>query len=515
MPLYAMIPSPPTLPLTLTSPISLIRRTKQKHKRSTKIHTPPPPPPPNPNPQTQQHAVLQSVLQDIQSSAVVVDDPSLFSSLLETCHRLRSPLTDVILLHSLIPPRLLRTNAGLSSKLVRLYSSLGCTDLAHQLFDEMPARNRTLAFPWNSLLHGYSSLGLFHDALALYHQMDEEGVAPDRFTFPRALRACAGLGLLHHGEAVHRHAVRSGLALDPFVLNALVHMYAKCGDIVKARNIFSRIEDRDSVSWNSMIAAYFRHGLPADALDTCRGMLRAGVEPDPVTLSTMLAGVSTFGRTGLEVHCWVLRRGLEGSLSVANSLVGLYSARGQPDHARTVLESMPEKDLVSWNAVISAHSRDYRVLSLFRKMEECGPRPDRVTFVSLLSACANLGMVEDGRRLFSEMEKVYGIKPGTEHYGCMVNMLGRAGLFDEAYEIVSKRMEFDAGPTVWGALLFASSMHGNVAFGEAAAERLFELEPDNEHNFELMMKIYRNAGRSEDVRRVRRLMRERGLESGS
>lgn len=348
--------------------------------------------------------------------------------------------------------------------------------------------------------------------MAVYYQMEEDGVQPDRFTFPRVLKACAGIGSMQHGEAVHRHVVRSGFVNDNFVLNALVDMYAKCGDIMKARRIFEQTAYRDSVTWNSMIIGYIRHGLVLEALDTCRGMISAGLEPDSVTLSALLAKFSSVGKLGLEIHCWALRRGLELNLSVANSLICLYSERKKLDRALMIFEAIGEKDLVSWNAIISAHRRHPRVLALFQKMEECGQLPDKVTFVSLLSACANLRMVEDGKRLFSKMVEKYKIRPQMVHYGCMVNMLGRAGFVDEAYEIVSKRMPVDAGPTVWGALLFACFVHGNVDIGEVAAERLFDMEADNEHNFELLMKLYMDAGRMEDVERIRKMMRERGLD---
>lgn len=350
--------------------------------------------------------------------------------------------------------------------------------------------------------------------MALYYQMEEDGVEADEYTFPRVLKACAGIRSVRHGEAVHRHAVRSGFGSDVFVLNALVDMYSKCGDILKARKAFDNITKRDAVSWNSMLMGYIRHGLLPEALKLFRGMVRAEIEPDPITISGMLSGLTGTKKLGLQIHSWVIRRGLEWDLSVTNSLITMYSEQNRPDLARLIFESMPERDLVSWNAIISAHRRDHRVLAMFRQMEEdSGVLPDRVTFVSLLSACGNLGLVEEGKRLFAEMEQRYKMKPGMEHYGCMVNLLGRAGYIDEAYELISKRMPFDGGPTVWGALLFACSVHGEVSTAEVAAERLFELEPDNEHNFELLMMIYQDAGRREDVDRVRRMMEERGLES--
>lgn len=456
---------------------------------------------------------LDQVLQDVQSSIDrgISVEPSIYSSLLETCFRLQA--FDLgIRLHRLIPPKLLRNNTGLSSKLLRLYASCGLIDDAHQLFDQMPHRYAT-PFAWNSLISGYAELGLFEDALALYNQMEEDGVEPDRFTFPRVLKACAGLGSIQLGEAVHRHIVRSGFGTDTFVLNALVDMYAKCGDIVKARKVFDRISYRDSVSWNAILVSYIRHGLLVEAMDVFQRMLREGFEPDSYSISTVLTRFAV-SNVGFEIHGWVLRRGLDQNLSVANSLITLYAEAGQLDRARILFEQMTERDIVSWNAIISAHREDQQqALMIFQQMESSGVPPDSITFTSLLSACANSGSVEDGLELFVKMEEVYGIKPHMEHYACMVNLLGRAGLIEEAYELMGKRLAFEAGPTVWGALLYGCSLHGNVSIGEIAAHRLFDLEPDNEHNFELLMKIYRNAGRFEEEDQVKGLMRDRGLDS--
>lgn len=375
----------------------------------------------------------------------------------------------------------------------------------------MPGRETT-PFAWNALISGYAELGQFEDALALYFQMEEEGVEPDRFTFPRVLKACSGLGSIRIAEAVHRHVVRSGFGNDGFVLNALVDVYAKCGDIVKARRVFDMISNGDLVSWNSMLVGYFRHGLVVEAMDLFKQMVRAGFDPDSVAISTMLAR-SLSSMMGCEIHGWVLRRRLDQNVSVANSLISMYAGAGQLDSACKVFNKMPERDVVSWNAIISAHCEEQKkVMIIFEEMENLGVAPDSITFTSLLSACANSCSLEDGRRLFAKMEETYGMRPLMEHYACMVNLLGRAGLIDEAYDFIAKRLEFEGGPTVWGALLHACLVHGNVNVGEIAAERLFELEPDNEHNFELLRKIYRNAGRFEEEEKVKQTMKDKGLD---
>lgn len=394
---------------------------------------------------------------------------------------------------------------------MRLYASCGCIDTAHQLFDEIPGKDLS-AFPWNSLISGYAELSKYEDALALYFQMEEDGVHPDRFTFPRVLKACAGLGSIHVGEAIHRDIVRKGFVKDVFVNNALVDMYSKCGDIVMARRVFDKIVDRDRISWNSMLTGYIHHGLLVEAFGIFRSMLHAGFEPDGIAISTILSTFSS-SKDGFVVHGWVLRRGMEQNLSIANSLIAFYSDQCKFAQARWLFDMMAERDVVSWNSIISGHRNHPKALVYFEQMEKSNILPDSVTFVSLLSACAHLGLVEDGRRLFVKMKKKYNIKPCMEHYACMVNLLGRAGLINDAFDIILNQMEFEAGPTVWGALLYSCSVHGDVNIGEIAAEKLFDLEPDNVHNFELLIKIYGNAGMWDKVDKVMQSMAQRGLDS--
>ncbi|XP_050223583.1 pentatricopeptide repeat-containing protein At4g25270, chloroplastic [Mercurialis annua] len=471
--------------------------------------------PPTPlliNPQTYTQTKLQAldnVVEDLEASVKkgIKIDTQILSSLLETCYRLNS-IDHGVRVHRLIPAYLLRKNTGIASKLLRLYASFGFMDEAHQMFDEMPNRDKP-AFAWNSLIAGYAEIGLYEDAIALYFQMEEEQVESDEFTFPRVLKACGGIGLIRVGEAVHRDLIRLGFGEDGFVLNALVDMYAKCGDILKARRIFEKMACKDSVSWNSMLTGYVSHGLIPEALKTIRRMLQDGFELDSVAISSLLGNVSSLN-VGVQIHGWIVRREMMWDLSVANSLIAMYSSNGKLERARWIFDNMQERDVVSWNSIISAHCKSPEVLSYFDRMENSGALPDNITFVSVLSACAHLGLVRDGERLFALMIEKYGIQPIKEHYACMVNLYGRSGLISKAHSLIDN-MEFDAGPTVWGALLYGCYLHGNVDIGEIAAQRLFELEPDNEHNFELLMKIYGDAGRLKDVERVKTMMMDRGL----
>lgn len=455
---------------------------------------------------------LENVIIELESLAkngIEFNDPQIFASLLESCFRLEA-IDYGVRVHKLIPEKLLCRNVGIASKLVRLYACSGQVEKAHEVFDEMPDRNSS-AFQWNSLISGYAEMGLYEDAMALFFQMVEEGVRPDEYTFPRVLKACGGVGMIRVGEEVHRWVIRSGFGNNTFVSNALVDLYAKCGDIVKARKVFDGIKGKELVSWNSMIIGYVRHGLIMEALSLLRRMVVEGSEPDGVTLSAALTSMLC-EKIGREVHGWVIRRGMEWNLSICNSLIVFYANQNDLEKARWLFECMPEKDVVSWNSIISAHSKDPMALEYFDRMVGSNTLPDGITFVSVLSTCAHSGMVRDGESLFRMMVDKCGMSPSMEHYACMVNLYGRAGLLDEAYEFIAKRMEMEAGATVWGALLYGCYLHGNVELGEIAADRLFVLEPDAEHNFGLLIKIYQKAGRFKDVEGVRGVMMERGVE---
>ncbi|VAI91926.1 unnamed protein product [Triticum turgidum subsp. durum] len=478
---------------------------RRRHRRapapSTRLAPPLTAPPPPTRP-----ATLDRVLSDLEAQPRLLT-PSLLAPLLAALPLHPSPRRRLAALRGLLPVSLLHRHPDLALRLLHLHASLGLLAYAHHIFDHLlPARTRReRVFPWNCLIAGYAHVGRYDDALALYLQMDEEGAPRDGFTFESALRACTGARSAELGRAVHRGAVSAGLAADVSVCDALVEMYAQCGDMAMARKVFDATPERDAVSWNVMLAGLLGHGgLSPQATEVWRRMLGEGHKPDSVVLSTMLCHHPDEGKQGLEVHAWVIRHGLETELSVASALIGMYSRKNELGHALSVFESMPVRDLASWNAIISAHNQDFRVLMMFRRMVDSGLQPNEATFVAVLSACDNLGLVEGGMRLFSEMENKYRIQPTVQHCTSVVNMLGKAGMVNEAYEFMSKRMCLSSEPTALRALLRASSAHGNIRTGEVAAKKLFALEPDNAHNFVTLIKMYENTGKLEELENVKK-----------
>ncbi|KAL1819975.1 hypothetical protein ACET3Z_014844 [Daucus carota] len=346
----------------------------------------------------------------------------------------------------------------------------------------------------------------------------KKGIQIDTQTFCSILESCYNLQGIDYVSRIHRLIPENLLRRNVGVSCKLIRMYAVSGLVDEAHQVFDKMSQRDvyAFPWNALISGYaelgyVRHELLREALHVFRLMIKEAFEPDSVSLSTILA-CALPKRVGAEIHGWVLRRGAECNLSVANSLIVWYSNNNRLDRATWLFDQMSDRDVVSWNSIISAYGKHPDALKYFKKMRSTDVCPDRVTFVSLLSTCAHLGMVKDGEMLFSMMRDKYRITPIMEHYACMVNLYGRANLINKAYDTIKNQMEFEPGPTVWGALLYACYLHGNVDVGAIAAANLFELESDNEHNFEILMNMYKNAGRLEDVQRVKSMMEERGLD---
>eukprot|EP01018_Ginkgo_biloba_P018427 Gb_38158 [translate_table: standard] len=404
-------------------------------------------------------------------------------------------------------------NVFLLNKLVSMYATCGAMDCARLIFDRIHQRN---AFLWNVMIRGYASNGVCKEALGLYYEMQQAGIQPDKFTFPFVLQACASLTALHEGKEIHDDIIRTGLESNVFVGSALVDMYAKCGSIELARQVFDKMFDRNVVSWNALIAGYSKNGPVNEALNLLSEMqLQGSIKPDMVTMVSVLSPCAQLSalQQGKQIHGYIIRSGFESISVVGNALIDMYAKCGSVDIARKVFDKMPDRNVISWNSMIAGyglHGLGEHALALFSQLQEHGMKPDPITFVSVLSACSHAGLVDDGCRCFHNMIHDYGITPRVEHYACMVDLLGRSGLLDEAYMFV-KRMPLEPSASVWGSLLSACKIHRNSVIAEHVAERLFELEPENAGSYVMLSNIYAEDGRWDDVAKVRKMMKDRGL----
>ncbi|KAF0901736.1 hypothetical protein E2562_006202 [Oryza meyeriana var. granulata] len=381
-------------------------------------------------------------------------------------------------------------------------------------------------------------------AAALLALMLSLPLAPDHFTFPRLLPA-APLPLaaqLHalllklnyhsHTQSLNallaaylagaRHDLASLLfrtsscgALDVVSWTTMVSGLCRLGLVDDAREVFDGMPERNLVSWNSMITGYVKTGRFLHALELFDEMRALGVEGNGfVATSALVActGDCALAR-GREVHRWVEQSGIEMDDKLATAVVDMYCKCGCVDEAWRVFDSLPTWGLTTWNCMIggfAVHGRCDDALALFRQMETAGVAPDDVTLLNVLTACAHAGEVSEGRRYFDHIVESHGIEPKTEHYGCMVDLFGRAGQLDEAKKVIDE-MPMEPDLTVLGALLGACKIHGDINLGEAIGWRVIDLDPHNSGRYVLLANLFAGAGRWDDVAKVRQLMDERNV----
>eukprot|EP01018_Ginkgo_biloba_P002730 Gb_33133 [translate_table: standard] len=357
--------------------------------------------------------------------------------------------------------------------------------------------------------------GRLKEALHNLHAMDRR---VDTSTYVSLLQVCIKKKALLEGKLIHTHMNEKGLMpegklVHRFLWNTLVNMYAKCGSIVDARSVFDQMTERNVFSWTVMIAAYSRHGPAEEALILFYQMQRTGVQPDQFTFASVLPACANLGalEQGTEIHDEIIKNGFQFDVFVENALIDMYAKCGTIDKARDVFDKMPVRDCVSWNTMIGGyamHGCGKEALRLFERMEHSGTKPDHVTLVCVLYACCHSGLVAEGWQYFSCMSDNYHITPAVEHYGCMVDLLCRAGRLDEAEDFIN-RMPIKPDATVWRCLLGSCRTHNNIELGQCVAERLFELEPENDANYVLLSNIYSAAGKWDDYENIRRMMKER------
>ncbi|KAH9686530.1 pentatricopeptide repeat-containing protein [Citrus sinensis] len=392
---------------------------------------------------------------------------------------------------------------------VNMYAKCGQIEEAYKMFDRMPERDLV---SWNTIVAGFAQNGFAELALDLVTRMHEEGRRGDFITIVSILPAVANVGSLRIGKAVHGYAMRAGFDSIVNVSTALVDMYAKCGRVETARLVFDGMKSRNVVSWNSMIAAYVEGGNPEEAMRIFQKMLDQGVEPTNVTIMEALHACADLGdlKRGIFVHKFCF----EKNVFVMTALIDMYAKCGAVGTARALFDMMNERHVTTWNVMIDGygtHGLGKAAVELFNKMLEGPTKPNDITFLCAISACSHSGLVEEGIHYFTSMKKDYGIQPVMDHYGAMVDLLGRAGRLNEAWDFIQK-MPIEPGITVFGAMLGACKIHKNVELGEKAANRLFELDPDEGGYHVLLANIYAAASLWDKLAKVRTIMEKKGLQ---
>ncbi|XP_021739321.1 pentatricopeptide repeat-containing protein At5g50390, chloroplastic-like [Chenopodium quinoa] len=383
---------------------------------------------------------------------------------------------------------------------------------ARILFDEMPQRNLV---SWNIMIAGLVDVGDYVEAYRLFLTMWSEYSEADSRTFATMIRATAGLGLLYPGRQLHSCVLKMGVSDDIFVACALIDMYSKCGSIEDAQFVFDAMPQKTTVGWNTIIAGYALHGYSEEALSLYYEMQDANVPMDHFTFSIVVRICARLGSLehAKQAHASLVRHGFSLDTVANTTLIDLYSKWGRIEDARNVFDRMPCKNLISWNALIAGyanHGRGEDAVELFDKMLCEGMRPNHVTFLAVLSACSNLGLSDRGWDIFYSMDSIHNINPRAMHYACMIELLGREGLLDEALALI-RNAPFEPTMNMWAALLTACRIHKNLELGVFAAEKLYGMGPEKLSNYIVLLNIYNNMGKMEEAASVIHNLKQKGL----
>ncbi|XP_058108175.1 pentatricopeptide repeat-containing protein At3g12770-like [Magnolia sinica] len=406
----------------------------------------------------------------------------------------------------------LESDVFVQNGLIAMYAKCGVVDRARLVFDGI--YDRTVV-SWTSIVSGYVQNGHPLEALRIFRQMQLADVKPDWVALVSVLKAYTDVEGLEQGKSIHGCVIKSGLEYEPDLLIALTAMYAKCGEVQVAKSLFDWLPLPNVILWNAMISGFAKNGYANEAVELFRKMISTNAKPDSVTLRSVILACAQVGVLDLAkwMDDYVSMSEFHYDVFVNTALIDMYAKCGSISHARMVFNRIPDKDVVVWSAMIASyglHGHGHEAINLFHCMKLANVEPNDVTFVSLLSACNHSGLVDEGWKYFHCMKRDHRIEPRHQHYACVVDLLGRAGYLDEAYEFVLN-MPMEPAVTVWGALLSACKIYGNVRLGEYAAERVFTLDPLNAGHYVQLSNLYASAGLWNDVSKVRVLMKERGL----
>ncbi|KAB8116320.1 hypothetical protein EE612_057366, partial [Oryza sativa] len=436
-----------------------------------------------------------------------------FPIALKSASRLPHPLRAGEQLHARSLKLPSHTNPHVLTSLLTLYARCGLLHRAQRMFDEMPHPSTV---SWTALITAYMDAGDLREAVHVARNAFANGMRPDSFTAVRVLTACARVADLATGETVWRAAEQEGIAQSVFVATAAVDLYVKCGEMAKAREVFDKMRDKDAVAWGAMVGGYASNGHPREALDLFLAMQAEGVRPDCYAVAGALSactrlGALDLGRQAIRMVDW--DEFLDNPV-LGTALIDMYAKCGSTAEAWVVFQQMRKKDIIVWNAMIlglGMTGHEKTAFTLIGQMEKSGVKLNDNTFIGLLCSCTHTGLIQDGRRYFHNMTKLYHISPRIEHYGCIVDLLSRAGLLQEAHQLIDD-MPMPANAVILGALLGGCKIHRNAELAEHVLTQLIRLEPWNSGNYVMLSNIYSNRGRWEDAAKLRLDMKEKGVE---
>ncbi|XP_019450357.1 PREDICTED: pentatricopeptide repeat-containing protein At1g06145-like [Lupinus angustifolius] len=358
--------------------------------------------------------------------------------------------------------------------LIEFYSILGDIGDSRKVFDDMPERD---VFTWTIMISAHIRNEDMNSAGRLFDEMPERNIA---------------------------------------TWNTMIDGYTKAGNVESAESLFNQMPVRDIISWTSMMSCYSRNKRFSDLIAIFHEMINKGIIPDEVTMTTVISACAHLGALdlGKEVHLYLMLNGFDIDVYIGSSLIDMYAKCGSIDRSLLVFYKLQNKNLYCWNSMIdglATHGYAEEVLRLFVEMERKRIQPNAVTFISILTACTHAGFIDEGRRRFMSMIEDYCITPQVEHYGCIVDLLSKGGLLEEALEII-RNMKFEPNSFIWGALLNGCKLHRNLDIAHIAVQNLMILEPGNSGFYNLLVNMYAEVNRWSEVAKIRATMKDLGIE---
>ena len=376
-------------------------------------------------------------------------------------------------MHALVSRMGFEFDSVLSNSVVTMYCSFGLMDMANKTFCTMSKRD---VVSWNSLISGYILSNEVDAAYWLFERMLEK---------------------------------------DLISWTAMISGFAKSGRVGKAVELFGMLPEKDDFVWTAVISGFVNNKEYEEALYWYARMNREGFTPNPLTISSVLAASAAIValNQGLQIHSCVLKMSLEYDLSIQNSLTSFYSKCGNVMDAYRIFIDIVEPNVISYNSIINGFAQNgfgEEALSVHKKMQSEGLEPNRVTFLAVLSACTHAGLIEEGWNLFNAMKSQYRIEPDADHYACIVDLLGRAGLLDEAIDLI-RSMPLKPHSGVWGAILGASRTHLRLDLAKLAAQHITDLDPANATPYVVLSDLYSAAGKKIEGNLIRKTKNLKGI----
>ncbi|CAN6456572.1 unnamed protein product [Victoria cruziana] len=466
--------------------------------------------------------IVRCIENDIPESALgfftemksigVFPDQSTFGSVLRACGTLKL-LRHGMIVHTLVKKSEFCMDVIANTALIDMYMKCGATELSLRVFNEIGDRKNTISF--NSMIHGYAQNGKFEEAMGIFSVMHRQGREFDQGTFVAALGACNGKAYLVHARAIYSQVIKLGCEGDSVVQNALLNAFIKGEDIDEAHMVFKGIPEKNLVSWTTMITGFSQLGLGKEALGLFQSMKFAGTYPNKFTCASILRACASISalEQGQNIHGYMIKYGIEKEDFICSALVDMYAKCGALDDSYKLFNNMLKPDIATWNSIICGcahHGYAKEALELLENMHQSGIELNNITFICMLSACSHSGLIDQGVNIFESMASKFGVLPSMDHYSCMVDMFGRAGMLVRAKELIDG-MPFEANAFIWKTFLSCCKLHGHLEFAECAREHILRLESEDSSTSVAMSNMYSEVGQWRNVQKLRNRMKEKRM----